>query len=82
MFYRFIPTTIAFAPAGDASYFPSLPEVLMSVGYISLGIVAFAIAVKYFGVLPGEDKDRNFMPVRWRGAADAKEGQTLWLASR
>ncbi len=82
MFYRFIPTTIAFAPARDAGYFPSLPEVLMSVGYISLGIVAFAIAVKYFGVLPGENEDRNFRPVRWRRTADAKEGQTLWLASR
>jgi len=82
MFYRFIPTTIAFAPAREASYFPSLPEVLMSVGYISLGIVAFAIAVKYFAVLPGENQDLNFMPVRWRQAADAKEGQTLWLASR
>ncbi len=82
MFYRFIPTTIAFAPAREASYFPSLPEVLMSVGYISLGIVAFAIAVKYFAVLPGENQDLNFMPVRWRQAADTKEGQILWPASR
>src|SRR5208337_1418120 len=43
MFYRFIPTTIAFTPARNARYFPALPEVLMTVGYISLGIVAFGL---------------------------------------
>ena len=33
----------------------------MTIGYISLGIVAFALAVKYFAVLPGEIEDWNYM---------------------
>ena len=61
LFYRFIPTTIAFFPARKATYFPSAPELLMTLGYISLGIVAFGLAVKYFAVLPGEIKDWNYM---------------------
>lgn len=84
MFYRFIPTTIAFTPARNASYFPSLPEVLMTVGYISLGIVAFAIVVKFFAVLPGENEDWNYMfrLARGRRGAAEPEGETLWPASR
>jgi len=61
LFYRFIPTTIAFFPARNATYFPSAPELLMTIGYISLGVVAFGLAVKYFAVLPGEVKDWNYM---------------------
>jgi Ni/Fe-hydrogenase subunit HybB-like protein len=63
--YRFIPTTIAFDPARKASYFPSLPEVLISLGYISLGIVGFGLAVKFFAVLPGDNHDWNhvFRPI-------------------
>jgi len=65
--YRFIPTTIAYAPARSTSYFPSVPELLMAAGYISLGVVAFALAVKYFAVLPGDDRDWNhiFRPISW-----------------
>jgi Ni/Fe-hydrogenase subunit HybB-like protein len=54
MFYRYVPTTIAFHPAARSSYFPSVPELLITVGYIALAIVAFGLAVKYFAVLPGE----------------------------
>jgi len=54
-------TTIAFIPAHRARYFPALPEVLMAIGYISLGIVGFLLAVKYFAVLPGDIKDWNHM---------------------
>jgi len=61
LFFRFIPTTIAFFPARNATYFPSVPELIMTLGYISLGIVAFSLAVKYFAVLPGEIKDWNYM---------------------
>src|SRR5271165_1756775 len=77
MFFRFVPTTIAYAPARNTSYFPNLPELLMTVGYIALGIVAFDLAVKYFAVLPGEIEEWNHMfrlvrPLRlraWRGAS-------------
>ena len=53
MFYRFVPTTVAFYPDRVSRYFPALPEVLMTLGYVALGIVAFGVAVKCFAVLPG-----------------------------
>jgi len=61
MFYRFVPSTMAFHPAARSIYFPSVPELLISVGYIALGVSAFSLAVKYFAVLPGEIGDWNYM---------------------
>jgi len=61
LFYRFIPTTIAFRPLGHNLYFPSAPELLITAGYIALGIVGFGLAVKYFAVLPGEIKEWNYV---------------------
>jgi len=83
LFYRFIPTTIAFFPASSSSYFPSTPELLMTVGYMALGIAAFSLAVKYFAVLPGEIKDWNhmFRLVRQRRAAAISGGEKPWPAS-
>ncbi len=80
LLYRFIPTTIAFFPAHKASYFPSVPELLMTIGYISLGVVAFGLAVKYFAILPGEIKDWNYM-FRLVRARRATKGETPWPAS-
>jgi hypothetical protein len=50
----------------------------MAIGYISLGIVAFTLAVKYFAVLPGDIKDWNYMfrLMRRRRAATRSEGET------
>jgi Ni/Fe-hydrogenase subunit HybB-like protein len=59
--YRFIPTTIAFRPAPGATYFPSVPEFLITMGYIALGILAFRLAVKYFAVLPGDVQEWKHM---------------------
>jgi len=83
LLFRFIPTTIAFFPARRASYFPSTPELLMTVGYISLGIAAFGLAVKYFAVLPGEIKDWNYMfrLVRQRRQAAQSKGEIPWRES-
>ena len=83
LLFRFIPTTIAFFPARRASYFPSTPELLMTIGYISLGIAAFGLAVKYFAVLPGEIKDWNFMfrVVRQRRQAAQSKGEQPWRES-
>ena len=83
LLYRFIPTTIAYFPARHAIYFPSTPEWLITVGYISLGIVAFGLAVKYFAVLPGEIEDWNYMFkfVRACRAPSSSEGETLWPGS-
>jgi len=73
MLYRFIPTSIAYAPMRSTSYFPSVPELVMAVGYISLGIVAFVFAINYFAVLPGDAStwDHSFRPFGWRRQAPA-----------
>jgi Ni/Fe-hydrogenase subunit HybB-like protein len=52
MVYRFVPTTIAYDPGSQFSYFPSLSEILIMLGFISLALVGFGIAVKLFAVLP------------------------------
>jgi Ni/Fe-hydrogenase subunit HybB-like protein len=81
LLFRFIPTTVAFSPASRASYFPSAPELLISIGYMSLGVVAFGIAVRYFAVLPGEVSDWNRMSQLFgehRRALRAKK-ETSWL---
>jgi Ni/Fe-hydrogenase subunit HybB-like protein len=83
MFYRFVPTTIAYFPAPKASYFPSVPELLIAVGYIALSIAAFGVAVKYFAVLPGEIEDWHhmFRLMHRRGAPSESKGETSWPAS-
>ena len=83
LLFRFVPTTIAFAPALHAVYFPNVPELLMTIGYISLGVVGFALAVKYFAVLPGDIEEWNYMfrLVRQRRAVARSEGETPWPAS-
>jgi Ni/Fe-hydrogenase subunit HybB-like protein len=67
MLYRFIPTSIAYMPARSSGYFPSVPELMMAVGYIALGTVAFVFAINYFAVLPGEasEWDHTFRPIPW-----------------
>ena len=54
---------IAAIPAfmGQVSYFPSLPEVLISVGIFSAGILAFGLAVKYLPVFEEEDNRRGIV---------------------
>jgi Ni/Fe-hydrogenase subunit HybB-like protein len=52
MIYRFSPTTLAFRPNPEALYFPVTAEILVSLGFISLGVVGFLIAVKRLAILP------------------------------
>jgi hypothetical protein len=52
MIYRFSPTTLAFRPNPEALYFPATIEILVSLGFISLGVVGFLIAVKRLAILP------------------------------
>lgn len=66
MMYRFIPTSIAFHPAPGSVYFPSVRELLISVGYIALAILGFELAVKYFAILPGNMEEWNHMFKRLR----------------
>jgi len=83
LFFRFIPTTIAFSPAHKTSYFPATPELLMTIGYIALGVACFGLAVKYFAVLPGEIKDWScmFRVVRQRRESAQPKGEKPWRAS-
>ncbi|HEX6504942.1 MAG TPA: Ni/Fe-hydrogenase cytochrome b subunit [Terriglobales bacterium] len=52
MVYRFSPTTLAFRPNPEALYFPAAIEVLMSLGFILLGVCGFLFAVKKLAILP------------------------------
>jgi Ni/Fe-hydrogenase subunit HybB-like protein len=83
MSYRFIPTSIAYKPQNSTPYFPSIPELAMAVGYISLGIVAFVFAINYFAVLPGEASiwDHAFRPFGWKRRTEAPAAMPLTRAS-
>ena len=53
LLYRFSPTTLAYRPGGSQDvYFPSLPELLIMLGWIAVAIVGFSLAVKTFAILP------------------------------
>jgi len=52
LLYRFNPTTLAFQPKAGAFYFPSAMEMLVSIGFVSLAIAGFCVAVKVFAILP------------------------------
>ncbi|MGO8797297.1 MAG: NrfD/PsrC family molybdoenzyme membrane anchor subunit [Candidatus Sulfotelmatobacter sp.] len=76
MIYRFAPTTLAFRPNPQALYFPATIEVLVSLGFISLGIAGFLLAVKRFAILPAPLREWHDMAsyfrfrrpyIRWTG---------------
>jgi len=52
MLYRFDPTTTAFQPKPGAIYFPSVIELLISIGFMSIGIAIFIFAAKVLAILP------------------------------
>jgi Ni/Fe-hydrogenase subunit HybB-like protein len=52
MLYRFSPTTLAYMPGPKAEYFPSTIELLVAIGFVTIGIAAFLVAVKLFAILP------------------------------
>jgi len=56
MLYRFDPTTTAFQPKANALYFPSVIEILISVGFMSLGILIFIFLAKVLAILPAPNK--------------------------
>jgi Ni/Fe-hydrogenase subunit HybB-like protein len=76
MIYRFSPTTLAFRPNPEALYLPATIEILVSLGFISLGIVGFLIAVKRLAILPAPLHEWHSMAnyfrfrrpyIRWTG---------------
>jgi len=52
MLYRFDPTTTAFLPKQAAVYFPSVIELLVSIGFMAMGIAIFVFLAKVLPVLP------------------------------
>lgn len=50
--YRFIPTTLAYAPGKGSTYFPAVPELVITLALIATVLGAFCLAVKWFAVLP------------------------------
>jgi Ni/Fe-hydrogenase subunit HybB-like protein len=44
---------------GNVKYFPTLPEVLVSVGIFSAGILAFGLIAKYFPVFESEHSEED-----------------------
>ena len=56
MLYRFSPTTLAFRPDPESLYFPAAIEVLMSLGFIALGVLGFMWAVKKLAILPASNR--------------------------
>jgi Ni/Fe-hydrogenase subunit HybB-like protein len=51
--YRFDAYLVAFNPGPGWSYFPSLPEILITVGLIALEILIYILLVKRFPILSG-----------------------------
>ena len=52
MLYRFDPTTLVYRPGINASYFPSLIELAIAVGFSAAAVAAFCVVVKFAAVLP------------------------------
>lgn len=62
--YRYVPTAIAYDPGPTYVYFPSFPELLVTVGLIALIVLVWSVAVKVFAILPApvESWNRLFEP--------------------
>ncbi len=76
MIYRFSPTTLAFRPNPESLYFPATIEVLVSLGFICMGVAGFLLIVKRFAILPAPLQDWHDMAsyfrfrrpyIRWTG---------------
>jgi Ni/Fe-hydrogenase subunit HybB-like protein len=51
--YRFDTYLVAFTPGAHWSYFPSVPEILISTGLVAAEIMAYIAVVKTFPILAG-----------------------------
>ncbi len=57
MIYRFSPTTLAFHAKDGATYFPSAVELIISLSFVSIAVLAYMVAVKKLAILPGSNED-------------------------
>ena len=54
--YRFNAFLFTFNPGPGYSYFPSVPEIMVTVGIIALEVLAYLLFVKLLPILPAEEK--------------------------
>ncbi|HMD34873.1 MAG TPA: hypothetical protein VKH42_07890, partial [Vicinamibacterales bacterium] len=52
--FRFDTYLVAFTPGAHWSYFPSVTEILITVGLVAAEIVAYVVIVKTFPILSGQ----------------------------
>jgi Ni/Fe-hydrogenase subunit HybB-like protein len=52
MLYRFDPTTTVYQPGAGACYFPSLIELFIAIGFVSLALAGFSVLAKVLAILP------------------------------
>lgn len=55
--YRFDTSLIAYNPGPNWSYFPSVPEMLVTLGFLSLEILAYVYLIKRFPILAGAEAE-------------------------
>ena len=53
-FYRLDAYLIGYTPVGNWTYFPSVPEMMVTVGVISLEVLLYLVFIKTLPVLHGE----------------------------
>ena len=52
--YRFDTYLVAFQPGENWTYFPTVPEILVTVGIVAIEIMAYIVIVKKFPILSGK----------------------------
>ena len=53
--YRLDTYLVAFRPGERFAYFPSVPEILVTVGIVALEVILYVVVVTYFPVLSAEE---------------------------
>lgn len=54
--YRFSTYLMAFDPGYNWSYFPSIPEMLVTLGFVAFEILVYVYLIKRFPILAGDDR--------------------------
>jgi len=57
--YRFSTFLFAFNPGDQWSYFPSIPEFAVTIGFISAEVLGYLLMVKLFPILRGSTPDHR-----------------------
>lgn len=69
--YRFNVYLIGFNPGRGWQYFPSFPEVMISVGIVSIELLGYQVLTKLLPVLPNPHLHRNIAHVKRHRLSDA-----------